>query len=172
MVLGVLLCRCYSVIVFTSVRRRDAVLAARLVPARRGCAPPGPMKSCTNEGAVRHAGAPGPALPREPRCGPCPPGSRRSATNIEHKCSAHSVVGIFSKFRKQSPDPTQHIQKNKKQKQQTTSTNIKTTPQEPSQASNHNTEAKHVNRERQTTPKHNRNNTCSTSHLHTEDWCV
>ena len=57
------MCRCYSVIVFTSVRRRDAVLAARLVPARRGSAPPGPMKSFTNEGADRHAGAPGPALP-------------------------------------------------------------------------------------------------------------
>ena len=57
------MCRCYSDLVFTSVRRRDAVLAARLVPARRGSAPPGPMKSFTNEGADRHAGAPGPALP-------------------------------------------------------------------------------------------------------------
>ena len=56
-------CADATLIFFTSVRRRDAVLAARLVPARRGSAPPGPMKSFTNEGADRHAGAPGPALP-------------------------------------------------------------------------------------------------------------
>ena len=58
-------CADATLIFFTSVRRRDAVLAARLVPARRGSAPPGPMKSFTNEGADRHAGAPGPALPTD-----------------------------------------------------------------------------------------------------------
>ena len=58
-------CCADATLIFFTLRggQRDAVLAARLVPARRGSAPPGPMKSFTNEGADRHAGAPGPALP-------------------------------------------------------------------------------------------------------------